>query len=160
MKRSLGLLLCLLILAGGSLFANAAGSMVGKAPPEVSATKWLNSTKPVTLKDLKGKVVVVEFWATWCPPCRKSIPHLIELSKTYKNKGVVFVSLSDEDAATVTPFAKENKMDYIVGAGSDTSSKYGVTSIPHAVVVGKDGKVVWEGHPMDGLDKALAAAVK
>ncbi|MBI3039861.1 TlpA family protein disulfide reductase, partial [bacterium] len=59
----------------------------GKAPPEIKAEEWINS-EPLSLASLTGKIVVVEFWATWCPPCRQSIPHLIELSKQFKDKNV------------------------------------------------------------------------
>ena len=64
----------------------------GKAAPEISAAKWFN-TESFSLANNSDKIVVVEFWATWCPPCRQSIPHLKELSENYKDKNVVFVSL-------------------------------------------------------------------
>ncbi|MBS2034992.1 TlpA family protein disulfide reductase [bacterium] len=132
---------------------------VGKPAIEIKAQKWLN-TKPLSLAALKGKVVVVEFWATWCGPCRASIPHLKELNAKYASKGVQLVSLTDEGADVAEPFVKQNGMDYAIGAGSSTGQDYGVTGIPHAVVVGKDGKVAWEGHPMNGLDQAVEAALK
>lgn len=134
-------------------------SIVGQVPPEIKAGSWLN-TKPVTLASLKGKVVVVEFWATWCPPCRQTIPHLIEINNKYKNKGFVIISLTNEDLKTVEPFVKANKMTYPVGVGSSSARDYGVSGIPHAVIVGKDGRVAWEGHPMSGLDKELEKLLK
>lgn len=139
--------------------ARSSTDHVGKPAIEIKAEKWLN-TKPLKLSALKGKVVVVEFWATWCGPCRASIPHLKELNSKYASKGVQLVSLTDEGADVAEPFVKQNGMDYAIGTGSSTSQDYGVTGIPHAVVVGKDGKVAWEGHPMNGLDQAVEAALK
>lgn len=129
------------------------------AAPEIKAGYWLNS-EPLTLAGLRGKVVVLEFWATWCPPCRASIPHLIRLNQEYKDKGVVFVSLTDEPRPTVEPFVKEMRMDYAIGGDSPSSGAYGVDGIPTAFVISPAGRVVWEGHPMMGLDAALKAEVE
>lgn len=139
----------------------AAGKiMKGQTPPEIDAMGWVNTDKPLKLSDLRGKVVVVEFWATWCPPCRTSIPHLIKLYNQYKNKNVEFISLTDESGNEVKKFIKDNKMNYPVGLASKTGRVYGVRGIPHALIIDKSGKVVWEGHPMGGLDKALEQVAK
>jgi thiol-disulfide isomerase/thioredoxin len=133
---------------------------IGKAAPEISAGSWFNNDgKQVSLADLKGKVTVVEFWATWCPPCRKSIPHLNKLHKKYKDKGVVIIGLSNEKSDKIKGFVKKQDMKYIVGAGSKSGRAYGVRGIPTAFIIGKDGKLLWQGHPMNGLDKALEKTV-
>ena len=112
----------------------------------------------------KGKnIAVVEFWATWCPPCRTSIPHLTELQKKFKDKGVVFIGISNEEPGVVAPFVQKqgDQMDYVVAIdrGRATSDGYmkafGQNGIPHAFIVDKDGKFAWHGHPMAGLDEAL-----
>ena len=134
---------------------------VGKTAPEINAGSWYNADgKKVSLADLKGKVTVVEFWATWCPPCRKSIPHLNKLHKKYKDKGVVIIGLSNEKSDTVKKFVKKQNMKYIVGAGSKSGGTYGVSGIPTAFIIGADGTLLWKGHPMNGMDAALEKAVK
>mgnify|MGYP006279453315 CR=1 FL=1 len=134
-------------------FANV---QVGDIAPEISAESWLN-TEPLSLADLRGEIVVVEFWATWCGPCRTSIPHLSDLYNRFSEDGVTIIGLTDEDrsAANVDAFARELEMDYPVGTGSPNSWEYGVTGIPTAFVVNQEGVVVWRGHPMGELDSVL-----
>ncbi len=116
--------------------------------------------------NVSSGVNVVEFWATWCPPCRTSIPHLTEIQEKYANRDVKIIGVSDEKLGTVEPFVKKmgDKMAYTVaidaGATSDGyMGKYGINGIPHAFVV-KDGAVVWHGHPMDKLKAAIDNALK
>lgn len=126
--------------------------------PEVTAGTWINSDG-FKLADNKDKIVVVEFWATWCPPCRQSIPHLKTLNDTYKDKGVVIVSLSNEPAETINEFNKKAGMDWTIGAESSAGNDYGVSGIPAAFIV-VDGKIVWNGHPMGGLDEQIKKLVE
>jgi len=144
-----------------ALAVTAAGAVeVGDTAPAFVATDWLNAP-PLSLAAVRGKVAVVEFWATWCPPCRKTIPHLSELHKTYAPKGVVIMGLTDESKTKVEPFAKEMGMTYAVGCGSKASGIYGVRGIPHAFVLDVAGKVVWHGHPAGGgLEQAIEEQLK
>jgi thiol-disulfide isomerase/thioredoxin len=117
--------------------------------------------EPVTITP--GKVYVVEFWATWCPQCRTSIPHLTELRKKYQDKGVFFVGVSNEDVPTVKPFVADmgDKMDYSVAVdtvGAVVNGYMGAfqqSGIPTAFVVDAKGRVVWHGHPMGDLDDVI-----
>lgn len=143
------------VMTGTPTMANV---QVGQAAPEIRAKVWLNVRGNVSLAALRGKIVVVEFWATWCPPCRDSIPHLNELHKKWASKGVVIVGLTDEHRAKVSQFMKKLPMHYIVGTGSKDGGRYGVNGIPHAFVVDPEGRVVWRGHPMGGLDQAIEEA--
>ena len=114
----------------------------------------------------KGKTYVVEFWATWCGPCRTSIPHLTEVQKKHKDK-LVIVGVSDEDADTVKPFVEKmgEKMDYVVAidkneaTGAAYMKAFGVGGIPHAFIVNPEGKLVWHGHPMAGMDEVIEKVV-
>lgn len=126
--------------------------------PEVTAGKWFN-VDSFSLADNKDKIVVVEFWATWCPPCRKSIPHLKKMSEEYADKNVVIVSLSNEPSATIEKFMGKADMPWIIGAESKSGGDYGVSGIPSAFIV-VDGKIVWNGHPMGGLEEELKKVVE
>jgi thiol-disulfide isomerase/thioredoxin len=101
--------------------------------------------------ELSGKPLLVEFWATWCPPCRKSIPHLNEIYSKYKPKGLEIVGITDEDEATVKKFQKQIPMDYSVAINTPQSiyKQFGIEAIPTAFLVNKGGKIVWSGHPLD-----------
>src|SRR6185369_14044236 len=103
--------------------------------------------KPFRLSDQKGKVVLIDFWATGCGPCRMAIPHLIELQKEYKGKGlqVVGVSLDQQGPAVVKPFYQQWKMNYTVvidDQGAAARDYGGIRSIPTAILVGRDGRIV------------------
>ena len=134
---------------------------LGQPAAPLNIAEWVKGS-PVDLAVTKDKqIVVVEFWATWCPPCIKSIPHLTELQKQFKD--VRFIGVSSEEADVVKKFVTKmgDKMDYSVAIDADgkTSAGYmeafGINGIPHAFIVDKEGRIVWHGHPMDGLDKAI-----
>lgn len=148
-------LVCVMV---GTAFADVSP---GDRAPEVTAEEWINTDGPVSLRDLRGSIVVVEFWATWCPPCRQSIPELNRMHSQYEDDGVVFVSLTDEDRrdAGIDRFMEEMEMDYIVGTGSSSGREYGVTGIPHAFVIDRQGVVLWNGHPLGELESALVDAI-
>ncbi len=132
----------------------------GAVAPAISADRWINTDDALELSALKGKVVVVEFWATWCGPCRTSIPHMNKLHDSWKDKNVVVIGLTDESPDAVQQFVRSSEIRYAVGAGSLSGFDYGVNSIPHAFVISGDGTVVWDGYPGRELDQAVAQAHK
>ncbi len=134
---------------------------VGQRPPEVHAAQWLNwEGHAPTLASLTGKVVVVEFWATWCGPCVAGIPHLNELHAKHADDGLVILSLTDQALVGIQSFLDQTDMNYTIGAHSDTSTAYGITYIPRAFVIGRDGILRWEGHPGDeAFDAAIENAL-
>src|ERR1044071_8796476 len=113
MKLSLTNVICLGLLA----FApGLRAADLGEAAAPLEISEWVKGG-PVDLAAVKGKkVVVVEFWATWCGPCRVSIPHLTEMQKKFAKRDVLFVGISDEDSAKVKTFVDGmgEKMDYTV----------------------------------------------
>ncbi len=96
-----------------------------------------------------GKPVLLEFWATWCPPCRESIPRLNELHAKYKDRGLVIIGVTDESAGVIRKFQRATPMDYAVAtdSGGKLNREMGVHGIPHAFLADASGKVVWAGHP-------------
>jgi thiol-disulfide isomerase/thioredoxin len=146
-----------LALLGSALASFAApADWVGKPLPALPV-KYLDA-KP----ELKGKPAVVEFWATWCPPCRKSIPHLNELNAKYKAKGLNIIGISDEKQDVVDSFRKTLPMEYTVALddGGKLGEKFGITGIPQAFIVDKDGKIVWQGHPMELKEETIEKVLK
>lgn len=145
---------------------------VGDKAPAIKVGTWIKG-KPVSKFD-EGQVYVMEFWATWCGPCIRGIPHLTELQKKYEDTGVTVVGTAiwqrEETQAdrqlTVSQFVDEQgeKMNYTVAVDDDESMSAtwmraaGRNGIPSAFIVGKDGHVEWIGHPMT-MDKPLEEVV-
>lgn len=100
------------------------------------------------LADYKGKVVVLDLWATWCPPCREEIPHLIELSKEYKDQGVEVIGLDVDQTETVEAireFADEFGINYKLGYAEQDFAlalMNGNTAIPQTFVISRDGRIL------------------
>ena len=141
---------------GSDLFARTEKSMVGQPLPRLSV-QWLDK-KP----EIEGKPMIVEFWATWCPPCRASIPHLNEIYAKYKDKGLQIVGITDEDRAKIKKFEKEVPIEYAVAldANGKYAKPFGIQGIPHAVLADKTGKIVWEGHPMSLKEAQIEELLK
>ncbi|MGA3349839.1 MAG: TlpA disulfide reductase family protein [Candidatus Sulfotelmatobacter sp.] len=96
------------------------------------------------LKDLRGQIVLVNFWATWCPPCRKEMPDLQSLYAQFKNQGVVVLSIPDEESAKVSPFVAERDITYpvLLDPGRKVNEEFKVEGIPKSFVYDRDGKLV------------------
>jgi peroxiredoxin len=100
--------------------------------------------KPLVLSGYRGKVVLLNFWATWCHGCQTEIPWFAEFQKQYDGSGLVVVGLSmDEDGwKSVTPYLQEKKLNYAIGIGNDALAKqYGLDKMPLTVLIDKDGKI-------------------
>lgn len=182
MKKRLSLtcILCCLICACTvkPRSVSAADLGIGSDAPALDIEHWIQDGngffKPV--KDFeKGKVYVIEFWATWCGPCISSMPHLAELQNKYRGRGVQLISVSDESLDEVKDLLlKENEKEG--KTFNDITAAYSLTTdpdrsvhidymeaadqqgIPTSFIVGKEGVIEWIGHPME-LDEPLEAVV-
>jgi thiol-disulfide isomerase/thioredoxin len=134
----------------------------GTVAPEVEAKDWLNAGNPPTLASLRGKIVLVEFWATWCGPCIESIPHLNELQKKYADKGFTILSFTEQNRQGIENFLKRTPIIYAIGLESDdTFDRYGVSGIPQAFLMDESGKILWKGNSGDkSLEGAIRTALK
>lgn len=108
------------------------------------------SGKSWTFSELRGKVVLVNFWATWCPPCRKEMPDLETLYERFSAKGFVVLGISDEEAAKVEPFVRERKVSFpvLLDPGRKVNEMYAVDGIPRSFVYDREGKLVTQSIDM------------
>jgi thiol-disulfide isomerase/thioredoxin len=140
--------------------AAMAGSLGDPAAP-LAVKEWLKG-EPVDLAKAKAqRVHVIEFWATWCGPCRLSAPHLTELQKKHGDK-VTIVGVTNEKPDVVQRYLDKqgDKIGYAIAVDEDRRKEsymgaFNRNGIPHAFIVDRAGNIVWEGHPMTGLDEAL-----
>lgn len=116
-------------------------NLVGSPAPEF-ALKDL-SGKTVSSTSLRGKVVVLDFWASWCGPCRETMPEIEKLHRDFKDKGLVVLGVNDEEAETARGFIQKNGFTFstVVDEGSGLSDQFGVTAIPQTLIIDRDGKV-------------------
>ncbi len=100
--------------------------------------------KTWTLKEQRGKVVVLNFWATWCPPCRKEMPDLETLYQQFKEQGLVILAISDEDKGKVRPFIAQQKVTYpiLLDPGRKVNELFQIEGIPKTFVYDRNGKLV------------------
>lgn len=123
---------------------------VGQSAPEIEAKDWLNGS-PTSLKALRGQIVVLDFWAIWCGPCREELPKVRAMADRFKTQKVVVIGMHDASTwpKELKAFAAKNKMTYRLGIDQKvdqfgfgkTADRYGVNGIPTVVVIDRDGKV-------------------
>lgn len=146
------------VLMGEICFAQ---NLVGQDAPPLVIRQWITENPP-DITNLSGRVYVLEFWATWCTPCKENIPHLIEFNKKYKESGVVLIALSqDKSVDLVSRFVQDRKISYPVAIDNGTVDRYGINAYPTIVVVNHKGKVIWNGYPWQSeFEEAVSKAVK
>lgn len=145
------------------IFSSQAELGIGDPAPAISVKQWIKGG-PIDISAGRGaNIYVVEFWAISWQPSQEAIPRLTELQKKYRDRGVVVIGLTPEAPSLVKLFVQKHgaKMDYAVGIDEhDTAYKtymepFDQDGIPHAFIIDKEGRLVWHGHPMGSLDKAL-----
>jgi len=102
------------------------------------------SGQQLNLSEYRGKLVLLDFWATWCDPCREEIPHFVELQNKYRDQGLQIVGISmDDGPEPVRDFYQSFKMNYPVVMGNATTGELygGVLGLPIAFLIGRDGRI-------------------
>ena len=167
--------------AKGSGKKAKSGDAAGKAEASAAPTPAPNfkitdvDGKEVELSALKGKTVLLDFWATWCPPCRQEVPGFVELYESYKDKGLVVVGIALEqnnDPAALKQWLVKNKVSYPVAIDAEhqvtrlygeVPGTEGIQGIPTTLLIDREGAVrqVWVGgHPKETFEKAILPLLK
>ncbi|MBI5892912.1 MAG: TlpA family protein disulfide reductase [Deltaproteobacteria bacterium] len=131
--------------AGQNLFAAAGIEQVNGKPPAKEFSLETMEGKKVSIGDFKGKVVFLNFWATWCPPCKFEMPAMENLYKRYKDKGLEIVAVNlQEGADTVKRFMQKNGYTFtaLLDSNGDVSAVYNVSYLPITYIIDKNGKLV------------------
>jgi thiol-disulfide isomerase/thioredoxin len=162
-------LLALLVVAGGVLVALQArrpepfNRWVGRALPPLEAAGWLNTQRPLSADELRGKVVLVDFWATWCQPCMRHMPELVEYHQRFTGRGVTIVGLTAEPAEAaerVEQTVERVGMEWPIGYGASLAyNALAIPGTPTYILYDRTGRSVWGGHSLDGLEDATVAAL-
>jgi peroxiredoxin len=118
--------------------------------PDLNGLKW-------TLSELHGKVVLVNFWATWCPPCRKELPDLNALYQRFKGQGLVVLAVSDEKREVVRRFVSHHGLSYpvLLDGGDQVNKLFRIDGIPKSFVYDREGKLVAESIDMRTVHQFL-----
>lgn len=137
-------------------FASPAQLKVGEKAPEIVITNWIKNVPKST--DLKGKFIVIDFWATWCAPCLESMPHMNNLVNKYKSQSnLVFLAMTDEKVDKVNWLLKRIPFSAAVVTDTtrQTSENFSVSSIPFCVVIDDKNIVRWTGHSADLTNETI-----
>jgi len=159
MKKALLTLAAAALLALGSILPAGAIPPVGSEAPDFTL-KSLDGKTTYTLSELRGQVVYLDFWASWCGPCRRSFPEVMSLYEEYKEKGFVVLAVSiDRTVEAAAGFMAKQKAPFpaVFDTKGAVATRYGVSSIPSAILVGPDGKIA---HSAIGFDPRRVPELK
>ena len=128
------------VAAAGANDAGTIGSSGGRQAPDLTLNDL--EGQPVHLAGIDGTVQLVDFWATWCAPCREEMPMLKELNALYKDQGLRILTISDEDPEVVRQFVGAHDIPFItLVENGDAAAKFGVLSLPTAFLIDREGKI-------------------
>jgi thiol-disulfide isomerase/thioredoxin len=133
-------------------------------PPLHVVSGWLNTSRPVTAADLQGKVVLFDYWATWCGPCVRGIPDVIDFHRRFRDSGVVVIGLTSEAGPAVQQVKNfvetRDGMNWPIGYGAgQTFRMMGIEGIPMYMLYDRTGTSIWGGHSLAGLEAAAVEAL-
>jgi len=141
---SMILLIILLVTTAGLSFpacSSSSAEVVAKKGEAVDFTLPDLDGNSVDIKDFRGNVVVLNFWAAWCPPCRAEIPDFIEVYENYRDKNVVFFGISADDLSSLKSFSSEYGLNYptLFDKDGEVHYAFNISAIPHTFILDKDG---------------------
>jgi cytochrome c biogenesis protein CcmG/thiol:disulfide interchange protein DsbE len=137
-----GVILVALFLCSAGLATDTTPVSSRKAAPDFTLSDPKGA--PIRLSDYKGKVVLLDFWATWCHGCQTEIPWYMEFQEKYKGQGlsVIGVAMDDDGWKSVKPFSDEKKINYMIVVGNESMAKeYGVSALPVTLLIDREGKI-------------------
>jgi thiol-disulfide isomerase/thioredoxin len=162
-------LILLLVLAGATLVAlqwrrpQPPNPLVGLALPTMDVAGWINTDRPLAPDDLRGDVVLIDFWMTTCGPCVRQMPKVIDLHQRFEDQGLKVIGLTPEpdELGQVSRFVQSQPgMDFAIGYGAGfTFERTGVRATPTYLVFDRTGRSVWAGHWLDEAEDAAVAAL-
>jgi thiol-disulfide isomerase/thioredoxin len=162
-------LILLLLLAAATLLAiqwrrpQPPNALVGLALPTMDVAGWINTEQSLSPDDLRGDVVLIDFWMTTCGPCVRQMPKLIDLHQRFAGQGLKVIGLTPEpdDMGQVSRFVQSQAgMDFAIGYGAGfTFERTGVHATPTYVVFDRTGRSVWAGHWLDDAEDAVVSAL-
>jgi thiol-disulfide isomerase/thioredoxin len=168
-KVLIGVVLAAFAVELGGIFLSQTGMLGGQENP---VSEWQGRPAPelvvstiegrsVRLQDLKGRRVIVDFWATWCPPCVKEVPHLQQLSEEFSDDELIVIGVSNEDVATVRTFANSHGISYPLGQPVNLATPFSdVTVLPTTVFIDRDGMIESVLHGYHSYDELREHAIK
>ena len=139
----------------------AGGPQVGGPAPRIQISEWLSGEIRGD-GPLAGKVVVLEFFATWCRPCWAAVPHMNELVARFAGDRVIFISMSDENRDKVAGYIDQMgiKARVVLDRNMETARDYDVETIPYMYLIDSHGVVRWRGHPMAFSEQMMSDFLK
>lgn len=159
----------MLLIAAGALLAlqwrrpTLPGPLADLALPSLHVAGWINTDRPLSTDDLRGKVVLFDFWSTTCGPCVRQLPDLAKLRERFRDEEVVIIGLTPEsnDAGQVSQFVESMAgLDWPIGYGAGfTFELTGIGATPTYVLYNREGRSVWAGHSLDEVEDELIKAL-
>ena len=154
-----------LILAQTVAGSTVSAIAVGDTPPPISAVRWYNTSAPLVLQQLHGRVVLLDFWGLWCSPCRKQMPDLVQLQRQFGPRGfVVLMVHTPEKASQLPQYLEKERVPLVVAVDTgETARAYGVENYPTYVLIDAAGKVVaLPEHPpgVEVIERLVRSAAK